>query len=237
MRRRLKLTVILPALFCGVHGLLWYWDVHSVKSIAEGGLNWDTPAYCIEWGLNFPATLVNFLIGIVWSCLTFFLPDLPIWPLWWLAGFLWVAGLWCLVGRWLDRRGGEDAPLKIEGPLFSIMLPALVFVFGALALWFSLGSRGRIGNFIQSIEVALIQTWAVFLMGIPTVGILRYFLDKIREKEISLSTPTAPTRISDFRLLEMIVGVFAILVLLWLPPDPLFPPEGYWRAFFQALAR
>jgi hypothetical protein len=223
MRRRLKLAIILPVLFCGVHGLLWYWDLHWVLSIPGSGNATASPALEIGWGFNYPATLVNTLIGVIWSIVSIRLPDLPD-PALRLSGFLWVAGLWYLVGRWFDRRG-VDNPSKPKGPLSSVILPALVLFFGALTLFLSFGfaRHAHAGNFIQTIEIALIQTWAVFLMGIPAVSIFRPYTRHGSTEESSGSTSCPRRRISNFRLLEMIVGVFATLVLLWFPPGPLLP--------------
>jgi hypothetical protein len=57
---RVKLVVILPVLFCGVEGLLRYWNLHSEASIPNT-IGWDTPAKFISEGLNFPAAFVGVL--------------------------------------------------------------------------------------------------------------------------------------------------------------------------------
>lgn len=216
MRRRLKLAVILPVLFCGIEGLLWYWDIHSAPTIPSPGGFWHTPAEVIGLGLEFPASIVAGLITVPFG-------DRLRGPL--LNGFLLVAGLWYLIGNWFDRRGEVDVPSKPKGLLSSFVFPSFVLAFGAFRLWISFqwNRHGHLANFIQTIQIALIQTWAVFLIGIPAVGIVRDFLD-IRREEVSSDSPSLLyRRISNFRLLEMIVGVFAILVLLWLPPGPLLP--------------
>jgi hypothetical protein len=141
-----------------------------------------------------------------------------------------VAGFWYFIGNWFDRRRAEDLPSKSNG-----LMSSVVAVFGAVVSLFSFGLAryGHASNFIQTIQIALIQTWAVFLIGIPAVGLVRGWLE--RRGKIELSDPTS--RISNFRLLEIIVGVFAILVLLWLPPGPLLPPQGFRRTVLQLLGR
>jgi hypothetical protein len=116
-------------------------------------------------------------------------------------------------------------PSRPKALLSSVVFPALVLLCGIGALYYSFArAQGlHISNFIQTIDIALLQTWAVFLIGIPTVGIVRHFLELRRKKESSGSPSRPHRRISNFRLLETIVGVFAVLVVLWLPPGPLIP--------------
>jgi len=214
---RVKLAVILPVLFCGVEGLLRYWNLHSEASIPNT-IGWDTPANFISEGLNFPAGFVGVL---------FFRPlgdHLPPSAVIWLLPSLLVAGLWYLIGYWLDRRGQVNDPSRQKGVLSSVVLPALVLVCGIGTLGYSFArAQGlHISNFIQTIYIALLQTWAIFLIGIPAVGMVRYFLEKRRKKESTDSAPRPHTRISNFRLFEMIVGVFVVLLLMWLSHGSLF---------------
>lgn len=215
---RLKLAVILPVLFCGVQGLLWYWDLHSEASIPNM-FGWNTPANFISEGLNGPALLVGILIFMPFRDL---LPrGAVLSPLPWLL----VAGVWYLIGDWFDHRVQVNDPSKPKGPLSSVVLPALVFVCGIIILGYSFARAQslHISNFIQTIYIALLQAWAVFLIGIPAVAIVRYFLERRRKKRPSGSTPRPHTRISNFRLFELIVGIFVALLLLWYPYGPLFP--------------
>jgi hypothetical protein len=143
-----------------------------------------------------------------------------------------VAGTWCLVGNWLDHRREVKNQPEPEGvipryvfPALKVILPPLVVLLGLSAFISSYGVHlgQSIENFMQTIQIALLQTWAAFLVGIPAVGIIRYFLER-GGKEALLGSASRPDwRISNFRLLEMIVGVFATLVLLWLPHGPLIP--------------
>jgi hypothetical protein len=215
---RLKLALILPVLCCCVDGLLWYWYLHSEASIPNT-IGWDTPASFIGEGLNAPAFFVGDLILMPFN------DHLPARPILLLLLLLLVAGLWYLIGKWLDRRAEADDPPKPKGVLSSVVFPGPVLVCGIYGLWYSFArARGLyISNFIQTIYIALLQTWAVFLIGIPAVGIIRYFLERGRKKALWGSTLRPRRRISNFRLLEMIVGVFATLVLLWLPPGRLIP--------------
>jgi uncharacterized membrane protein YiaA len=156
------------------------------------------------------------------------LPQLTVLPL--------VAAFWYLIGKWLDRRREANDLSRPGRFLSSPGFQALVLAFGVFALWLSFDFHRDIYYVVQSIGIALMQTWAVFLIGIPAVGIVRHFHDKRRKRESSLSTPSAPTRISNFRLFELIVGVFALLVLVWLPTGPLLP-QGFHRAILQVFGR
>ena len=219
MRRRLKLAIILPVLFCGVEGLLWYWSLHSKASIPYK-IGSGTPASFISEGLDAPAYFVAILVAVP------FAGRLPHW-LFRLNVLLLVVGVWYSIGNWLDHRGDVDDPSKPTGPLSSSFFPALVPIFGIAALWLSSmrAEAAYMPDLIQAINIALLQTWAVFLIGIPAVGLVRHFLKQVRKgKGWSSDFPPRPYRpISNFRLLEMFVGVFAALVLLWLSHGRLVP--------------
>lgn len=219
---KLKLAYVLPVLFCGVGGFLWYWHLHTPLMIPRS----MESAALILLGLEFPMCIVAAAI------LAPFRDSLPSqFPL--LTGLLLVAPFWYLIGTWLDRRSEVNFPSKPKGLLFTVVFRALVLAFGVFALWLSFDFHRDIYYVVQSIGIALMQTWAVFLIGIPAVGIVRHFLDK---QASFLFTPSARGRISNFRLFELIVGVFALLVLLWLPPGPLLP-QGFHRAVLQLLGR
>jgi len=215
--QRVKLAVILPLLFCGVEGLLWYWTLHSEASIPNG-IGSNFPASFISEGLDLPALFALNLILMPFGY------NLPARPFTVLLLFLLVAGLWYLIGYWLDRRGQVNEPSRPKGLLSSVVLPAFVFVCGIATLWYSFARAQslHISNFIQTIYIALLQTWAVFLIGIPAVGMVRYFLEKSRKKDSADSVSRPHMRLSNFRLLELIVAVFVVLLLLWLPHGSLF---------------
>ena len=212
---RVKLAVILPVLFCGVEGLLRYWNLHSDASIPNT-IGWLTAANFISEGLNFPAVFLGVL---------FFIPlndHLPPRAVILLLMLVLVAGLWYLIGYWLDHRGQVSDPSRQKGVFSSVVLPALVLVCGIGTLGYSFArAQGlHISNFIQTIYIALLQTWAVFLIGIPAVGMARHFLGKSRENDSADSLSRPHMRVSNFRLFELIVGVFVVLLLLWLPHGP-----------------
>lgn len=135
------------------------------------------------------------------------------------------AGLWCLIGSWLDRRVRVNEPATSKGLLSSVVLPSVIIVCGIGTLWYSFARAHslHISNFIQTIYIALLQTWAVFLIGIPAVGIVRYFVENHRKRDSSDPASRPHARIGNFRLFELIVGVFVVLLLLWLPGGPLSP--------------
>jgi len=219
--RPVKLAVILPVAFCSVEGLLWYWNLHSKADIPDiFGWN-NTAANFIGNGLNAPAHLFASLISMIPLVIGDSLPD---WLLR-LNDLLWVACIWHLIGNWLDHCGDVDDPPEHTGVLSPLIIQASILAFGVLSLFYSFSRADglHISNFIQTIYIALLQTWAVFLIGIPTVGIARLFLKQVRKRWSSDFPPRPYRPISNFRLLEVIVGVFAALVLLWLPPGPLLP--------------
>lgn len=213
---RLKFAFTLPVLFCVAGGLLWYWQIHSGATIPNM-FGWTTPASFISEGLFFPAVLVGIVI---------FMPFRDILPQGAVQSplpFLLVAGVWYFIGDWFDHRAQVNDPSRPKGLLSSVVLPSLVLVCGVITLVHSLARAQslHISNFIQTICIALLQTWAVFLIGIPAVAIVRYFLEIRRKKHPSGSVSRPRTRISNFRLFELIFGVFVILLILWYPYGPL----------------
>ena len=214
---RLKFAYTLPVLFCVVGGLLWYWQIHSGATIPNM-FGWSTPASFISEGLFFPAVLVGIVI---------FMPFRGIMPQGAVQSplaFLLVAGMWYSIGSWFDHRRQVNDISKPKGLLSSAVLPSLVLICGVITLVYSLARAQslHISNFIQTIYIALLQTWAVCLIGIPAVAIVRYLLETRRKKHSSGSASRPRTRIRNFRLFELIFGVFVILLILWYPYGPFF---------------
>lgn len=225
--RTVRLRVILPILLSTVETILWYLELHSqawVPSYFGGRVR---VARLIISGLDFPATLwTGLTMEIFFRMLT--PSDLSNTPqamqnfLSWLLGvpaqlyfLLSVAGCWYLVGRWLDRRGSAKDPpeLKWRG-VWRTAWDLLVFAWGLFALLISLHLHKRVLGFFDTFEIAMIQTWAAFLIGVPAGGLVRKLLARTRREPAAGLVGRSRWSISNFRLLEIAVGVFAALLIL-----------------------
>lgn len=135
-----------------------------------------------------------------------------------------VAGYWYLIGRWLDRRGtAKSQPKFRRGRVWAATWRLLVLASGLSALLYSLYLHKRVLSFFDTLEIAMVQTWAVFFIGVPVSGLGRRLLMS-REHE-KLTEAVSPVRqpISNFRLFVMVLGVFAALLILGVLTGPTGP--------------
>lgn len=208
--RTVKLVVGLPVLFCGIEGMLWYWDLHSLHSVPSfnGG---ETAAAAISMGLDFPAALLTTVIALA---LEGILRRVVIGTLVGRGVFLLcVAGSWCSIGYWLESRFTTGDRLKPQSIIWYAVL-----VFGVITLLISF--HLRVYCFAQVAQRALLQTWGVFLIGFLVLGIIRSASDAPQEPPAE-TVRRKSQRLSNFRLLVVVLGVFAALLLMGLPPGPL----------------
>lgn len=223
----LRRALVLPVLFCGIEGILWYWGIHSGGWVpSQFGIE-VSPAGRISTGLDFPAHL---WVVLTEESLLYVLPGLDllgglhVYESFsnWLLGVptqlyfvLSVGGSWYMIGRWLDRRGtAKGQPEPMWRQLWRATWRLLVFGFGGSALLFSLYMRKRVLSFFDTIEVAMIQTWAVFLIGVPVSGLVRRLLERREDEMPSVGEPLARQQFSNFRLFVILLGVFAVLLIL-----------------------
>jgi len=214
--RAVKLAVVLPALFCGIEGILWYWDLHSQPWIPS--LFWRvSPAVPISMALDFPATLLNILTVALLETLVgrpltgtqarlFFL--------------LWVAGSWWFIGNWLDRRVAGENQMNPEALIACPIFPPLALALGVFTLLLSFHLHAL--YFIETMARALLQTWAVFLIALPAIGIIHRYLDHGRSKYSTEREGQARTPVSNFRLFVIAIGVFATLLIMGVLARPFF---------------
>lgn len=231
--RKLKLALVLPALFCGIEGMLWYWGLHSQRWVPsyQGGVS---PADPIRTGLDFPAAVwasltTTFLFDLLvpsnfeppsrWgSFLSHLLVGTPVMVYFLLC----VAGCWYLIGRLLDRRAAGEEQLK-TGSLrnWRGIWQLLVLAFGVFTLLASLHIPIR--SFIDTIEKALVQTWAAFLIGVPVSGLAHRLLKRGGHEQPTVPGRRARRPFSNFRLFVITMGVLAALLVLGVLTGPTIP--------------
>jgi len=216
--RKLKLAVVLLALMSGVEGILWYGEFHSRPSVPSY-LGMVSPAIPIRNGLDFPATLASLLITTAWNtCSGQMILGTP-------ARFLFlscVAGSWSFIGNWFDHRVTEEEQSKLGTLIVCCpVFPPLVLALGLFTLLASF--HLHIESFTETIERALLHTWAVFLIGVPVLGIAHPAAEDRRHDQSTKSEQRPRRPISNFRMFMVIIGVFAVLLILGTLTSPAGP--------------
>lgn len=232
--RKVKLSVVLPVVFCGIEGVLWYWDAHSQPWVPSPFFGKVSPASPISTGLDFPATLwtsfttmllTNLLspsIAATPSRLASLLSRLIVGTPAQTYFLLCVAVCWYLIGRRLETRASGKVELKRGGQrIWGVVSQFLILVLGVFTLLLSLHLPIR--NFFFTIERALVQTWAVFLIGVPVSGLAHSLL--IRSGRGQLTGPGGRARqpFSNFRLFVIVLGTFAALLMIGVLTGPAGP--------------
>lgn len=231
---KVKLAVVLPLVFCATEAMLWYWELHSQAWVPSFNAR-VSPAILISTGLDFPAWLVSismeFLIGGIEDLsaavglprLAGLLSRLLDRPPTRLIFLLCVACCWYFVGRWLDRRASQEDELKSRGAETWRLTPQLlILALGVLILFYSY--HVHIWSFIHTIERALVQSWAVFLIGVPASRLARRLLKLGGREQPTVQGRRAHWPFSNFRLFLIAIGVFAALLILGVLTSPAGPP-------------
>lgn len=232
---QLRRALVFPVIFCGVEGILWYWELHSAWRVPSftGSVS---PAKLISSGLNFPAFVFSicvFILIVTVEVLTTFagMPRLSRFVTKLVEGtpdnlifLLGVVVTWYLVGGWLDRRASQKRELK-AGPAVSwVMTPQpLVLALGVLASLYPNFLHVLNLSFVYTIERAFVQTWAVFLIGVPVSGLARQLLIRGKHEKLMATEPAADQFFSNFRLLVIVLGVFAALLIIGVLTSPTGP--------------
>ena len=211
--RKLRLAIVLPLLLCGTEAMLWYWHLHSLGFISSYFVR-VTHAIQISDGLDFPATIASLFLKYHGT-------------LGWLFFLVCVAGCWHSIGTWLDDRasGDEDEELKLEAFLSWRRISQLVLlVFGLFALVFA--HKFRVYDFVDVLERALIQTWAVFLLAVPLLGIARRRLGQFAHERSTQLGSQARRPLGNFGFFLTVLGTFAVLLTLGILAGPYVPREN-----------
>jgi hypothetical protein len=212
--RKLKLAIVLPVLQCGLEGILWYWGRHARPSVPVYEHIMVPSATVISSGLNAPATffawslymLLDWLWDIAWPQRTVGPPGSQ------LVFLLCVAGCWYLIGRWLDgRAAGKDQLRPRRFTTRGLLFRLLLLGTGVFFLLFSF--HWVISYFSETIARALLQTWAVFLIGVPGVALTRWLRQLGRREDSVEPGQRASKPLSNFRWFLIGAGLFAAFLI------------------------
>ena len=217
MRHTLRLALLLPLLLCSIQGILWYWSLYSERSVPSY-LGNVSPAVPVSIGLNAPAAFLRALVlvplGLVWGL--FSQRSRPGFPGVQLVFVLFVAGSWYLIGRWLDWRPTRRDQLELSTRSIAREIGQLsVLTLGVFTLAFSFSLH--IHYFSETVERALLQTWAAFLIAVPALGIIYPAARGIE------SARRPRRRISNSQGFIIALGVFAALLILGVLTGPHVP--------------
>jgi hypothetical protein len=214
--RTIKLAIVLPAVFTGIEGILWYWDLHSQPLVASY-LGKVSPSIPISNGVDFPATLLNLLMtSLVGTILGHPIVCTLVHRL---VFLLCVAGSWCLIGCWLDyraKRDGQRRPVKLRPWIAACQLAVLAF--GVFTLLFSFHVHPF--SFPEVTERALLQIWAAFLIAVPVLGIMYPTADNSRDEYPAESGHRPRRCITNFRGFMIALGLFAGLLIFGVVTSP-----------------
>lgn len=225
---KIRRSLVLPVLFSAIEGILWYWDLHSrgwVPSYTGVG---SKPAFLISSGLDFPARLwtllsAQFLDKILaqYFYVLFNSQALARFSEWLLGTptqiyfLLSVAGCWYLIGRWLDRGGAaKNHPEVMARRARRVTWKLFIFASGLFSLFFSLHLQKHVLSFYDTLLIAMIQTWAVFLMVMPAQDPTRKLIGLARRKPTG-GLEICPTRAkSNSNFFIVVLAVFAGTLIL-----------------------
>jgi hypothetical protein len=216
--RKLRLAIVLPLIQCGLEGLLGYWANHQQATVPGALEGTHIPAALVLGGdLNAPASygatfaydyLYRFC-DLVWPQRAVHIPRFEF------AFFSLVIASWYLIGRWLDFRVTGTPQQKPTRPIGRILRDLFRFLIVGSGLFFLVLSFQLIPTtYTEIISRALLQTWAVLLIGVPCMG----FLLRLRQwwganalRDPGGAASGAATRLSNLQCFLVAVGIFAAL--------------------------
>ncbi|HEY7354582.1 MAG TPA: hypothetical protein VH596_17570 [Terriglobales bacterium] len=212
--RKLRLAIALPLLQVGAEGILFLWRQHSEPTIAVYEQIRVTSAAVMSFGLNPLAAI-----------LTRFVCQSAQWVSWNLqAGrslsggcdfvfFTFVALSWFFIGMWLDRRKSIEPKEKRRATLGNSVLLFLLLVSGVFLLLFSFHLHRS--SSAQIIQTALVQTWGVFLIGVPVLAFPQLLSETKAPGNLSLEYTHSRFRsLSNLQWFVVAGAIFAILLAL-----------------------
>jgi len=209
MRQSLRLSVVLPLLLCSVEGFLWYWELHSPRTV-PGYLGNVSPAVPIQIGLDFPATVAEMLVVKIYETVSGKLAAVLLIRV---LDLLFVAICWYLIGHWLDGRAARREIKKLAGErIYKRLVPLSLITLGIFT--FAVSLHADSACFFDTVQIALLQTWAAFLIGVPFLG----FMGPAAQN--SVSARFTCRHMSNFRGFMIALGLFATLLAFWVLISP-----------------
>jgi hypothetical protein len=171
-----------------------------------------TPAIPISDGLDLPATVMSLF-------------SKTLGPLGWLFFLLCVAACWYIMGSELDSRAAGEEELHLVGStIWTTAAQLLMLAFGIFTLFAA--RHLHVFCFPQTIERALAETWAVFLIAVPVLGMIDRRLERRQYENASEPERAARHRASNFHLLVIVIGVFVVLLTLGALADGYIPTHA-----------
>jgi hypothetical protein len=219
--RKLRLSIVLPLIQCGLEALLQNWASHQQATVPGALEGTHLPAALVLGGdLNAPASygatftydyLYRFC-DLVWPQRVVHIPGFDF------VFFLLVVVSWYLIGRWLDFRVAGTHQKESTRPIVRTLRDLFRFLIVGLGLFFLAASFHLIPTtYVEIISRALLQTWAVLLIGVPCLG----FLLRVRQwlgganamRDPVRVVSGAATRLSNLQCFLAALGIFAALTI------------------------
>jgi hypothetical protein len=165
--RKLKFAVGLPLISCAVEIILWLWGQGKGPTVPVYESIRVPAASVISAGLNPIARIGAMLIYRALDRL-FGVVGAPGGQFVFLACVL---ATWYPIGLWLDRRADEEqskgAQLTMQGILLRLLLLAVGVFFALLSF------HSAVSSLSEAIGRAMLQTWSLFLIGLPALALTR----------------------------------------------------------------
>jgi hypothetical protein len=238
---RLRLSIVLPAIQCGLEAVLLHGGVYLTPSASK-----LTDAYYPSFGgrasfalsLNPPAAIVVVPLYNLVSWLWSFVSPRRVGPAGFEVIFLGcVLVTWFLIGSWLDRRGTAEKPAQPPKPTLTgflwrlVPLGAGLFFVAVFGLyqgffrghglswphphWANLYFlRWEWHSLDEIIWLSMFRTWGVFLIGAPSITFIRWVREsKRRGAAHELHEGLLSSPLSNSRWFLIAAGLFATMFL------------------------